>query len=183
MFKTNFSMKSFTGILGSTLIALMFVTSTDAVAQTESVVVQVAFVAPVILDPETNALEYGSLDDAMAVGEQVIVDPDNSVTDAGANVVGSPPLSAKLNVTTTPSRPINILVDTIAPGSHYTLGTFLCDYNGPGESGPCEGPGGLSIPSSNAGPTEIRIGATLTALATVTAGNFNGTFNVTVTYE
>ena len=182
MFKTNFSMKSFTGILGSTLIALMFVTSTDAVAQTESVVVPVAFVAPVILDPENNALEYGSLDDAMGVGEQVIVNPDNSTSDPATNIVGGTQASAKLDVTTTPGRPINILVDLIAPGAHYTLGTFLCDYNGPGDSGPCESPG-LTVPLSVAGPTEIRVGATLTALATVTAGDFNGTFNVTVAYE
>ncbi len=182
MFKTNFSMKSFTGILGSTLIALMFVTSTDAVAQTESVVVQVAFVAPVILDPETNALEYGSLDDAMLVGETVTVNPDNSTADPQVNSVGGTQASAKLDVTTTPLRPINIRVDTVVPGAHYTLGTWLCDYNTGGQ-GACEGPGGLSIPSSSPGPIEIRVGATLTALATVTAGDFNGTFNVTVTYE
>ncbi len=179
MFKSKIFVMSFVAVLGSALFGLMLSNSSNA-ANPESVVVQVAFVAPIIVDPEDNALEFGSLDEAMLVGETVTVNPDNSFSDPQSNIVGGTQASAKLDATATPGRPINILVDLVSPGAHYTLATWLCDYDGGGQ-GACD-IGGLSA-TSVASPTQIRIGATLTALATVTAGDFNGTFNVTVSYE
>jgi len=168
------------GASGSALIGLMLATSVDA-ANPEPIVVQVAFVAPITIT-ETNPLEFGSLDVAMGIGEQVIIGPDNSLSDTGANVLGGTQAAATANVVATPGRAINILVDavTVPPGVGYFLTAWLCDYDG-GTIGACDG-AGLSETSA-AGTRVVRVGVTLESDVAPTAGNQDGSFNLTVAYE
>jgi hypothetical protein len=179
MLKSKFLLTSFAAGLGSTLIGLMFATSASAQV-TEPVDVQVAFVAPITIT-ETNPLEFGSLDVAMGVGEQVIIATDNTPTDAAANIVGGVQASAKLTVTATGGRPINILVDTVGDGVFYNLTAWRCDYNGAAD-GACDGLG-LSQISFGGGSAQVRVGATLTSLGGAGAGDDDGSFNLTVAYE
>ena len=178
MFKTKILVTSFVAVLGSALIGLMLSNSSKA-ANPEAIVVQVAFVAPISIT-ETNLLEFGSLDVAMGAGEQVIIAPDNSVTDASSNVIGGTQASAKADVIATPGRPINVLVDNVTNGADYTLITWMCDYNA-GVDAVCDGVG-MST-TSVAGPTEVRIGVTLDGNGGATAGDDNGSFDLTVAYE
>ncbi len=181
MFKSKIFLMSFVAVLGSALIDLMLSTKTDA-ANPEQVVVQVAFVAPITVTAETSALQFGSLDVAMLATETVTINPDDTFSEAPAGgVVGGTQASGKVNATATALRPINILVDTITPGSaQYTLTAFICDYNA-GADVACDGLG-MST-TSVGGATEIRIGATLTAAGGAAAGDDDGTFEVTVAYE
>lgn len=178
MIKTKIFLMSFVAIVGSALIGLMLSTKTDA-ANPEAIVVQVAFVAPISIT-ETNQLEFGSLDVAMLATETVIIAPDNSVTDAFSNVVGGTQASAKADAIATPGRPINVLVDNVTNGADYALATWICDYNA-GADVACDG-AGMST-TSVAGPTEIRVGVTLTGNGGATAGDDNGSFDLTVAYE
>ena len=119
----------------------------------------------------------------MLATETVTVNPDDTFSEAPAGgFLGGVRASGKVNATATPGRPINILVDTITPGSaQYTLTTFICDYDG-GPDLPCDG-AGMSTTSAVAPPNEIRIGATLVAAGGAAAGDDDGTFEVTVAYE
>lgn len=181
IFKTKIFLLSFVAVLGSALIGLMLSTKTDA-ANPEPITVQVAFVAPISIT-ETNELEFGSVDVAMGAGDTVTINPDNTFSEIPVGgVVGGVQASAKANAIATPGRPINILVDTVTNGADYTLATWICDYNA-GVDGACDvGAGGLSA-TSVAGPTEIRVGATLTAAGGATAGDDPGAFELTVAYE
>ena len=69
---------------------------------------------------------------------------------------------------------------SVSVPNHYTLGTWLCDYNGSGATA-CFTPGWST--TSGAGPLEIRIGATMTGLGGAIAGDDDATFNLTVAYE
>ncbi len=178
MFRTDSRMRNFGILLGSALIGLMFATSVDAV-NPEPVVVQVAFVAPISIT-ETNPLEFGSLDVAMLSGHTVTINPDGTFSESNANVIGGTQDSAKLNTTATLGRPINILVNNVTNGAFYTLATWICDYDG-GADGPCDG-AGLST-TSGAAAREVRVGVTLTGLGSATAGDDNGSFDLTVAYE
>ncbi len=178
MFKSKIFLMSFAAVLGSALLGLMLSNSTDA-ANPEPVVVQVAFVAPISIT-ETNLLEFGSLDVAMAATETVTVSPDNSTADPFVNIIGGTQASAKLDTVATPGRPINILVDTVTAGTYYTLATWMCDYNA-GVDAACDG-AGMSTTSA-AGTIEVRVGVQLTGLGGAVAGDDDGTFEVTVAYE
>ena len=179
MLKRKFFLTSFVAVLGSALISLMLSNSSNAL-NPENVVVQVAFVAPILIT-ETNELEFGSIDVAMAGGDTVTINPDDTFSESAANVVGGTQASAKLDVTVTPGRLINILVDTVIDGADYTLSAWTCDY----ASGPdlaCDG-AGMSA-TSVAGPTSVvRVGAMMTGAGGATAGDDNGSFNVTVAYQ
>ncbi len=175
---TQYSMNRFLVILGSTLSGLMFATSLDA-ANPEVVVVEVTFVGAITIST-TNPLQFGSLDVTMLVSETVVMNTDNSFTDSNSNVLGGTQGSADLTITSTPSVSINILADNVSlpGGADYTLDTFICSYEGAGDTG-CSG--GFNVTSVASGA--LRVGATLTGLGTVTAGNQDGSFDVTVTYQ
>ena len=156
MFKRKIFLMSFVAVLGSALIGLMLSNSSNA-ANPEPIVVQVAFVAPITITASTPLL-FGSLDQATAIGETVDIATNSAVTESVANiVVGGVPAAATANTVATPGRPINILVDNVSIPNHYTLDTWLCDYNLVGTGGCDVIAGGLSV-TSLAGPTEIRIG-------------------------
>ena len=180
MVKTKIFLMSFVAVLGSALIGLMLSTKTDA-ANPEIVTVQVAFVAPISMGVEKNPLQFGSLDVAMLATETVTINTNGTFSEAPAGgVVGGVQDSAKIDALSTPGRPINILVDLVVDGGDYALTLFRCDYDG-GADLPCEG-GGMSE-TSVASPTEIRVGATLTANGGATEGDDPGSFRLTVSYE
>ena len=172
-------MKRLLAILGSGLIGLMFSTGAYA-ANPEPVTVEVQFAAPITI-LETNALQFGVLDVNLAIAEEVIIAPDSSLTDLGGNVIGPTPAAATFDVIATPGRAINILVDTVTTGTGYSLGAWQCDYGAVPAAGACDG-AGLSE-TSEAGPTELRVGVTLTGDAAPVLGNQDGSFNLTVAYQ
>ena len=175
--KNKFSMKKFAALLGSVLIGLIFATSAGA-ANPEPVTVEVEFVDPITIT-ETNALQFGLLDVSLGVA-LVIIDPDGTLTDAGSNVLGGTQAAAALTVVGTAGLPINILVDNIVPNTGYTLGTFVCNYNGGSDTG-CQG-AGLDVASS-ASSAPLLVGATLTGIGGAGVGASNGSFDVTVIYQ
>jgi hypothetical protein len=164
---------------GSALLGLMLATVANA-ANPEPVVVEVEWAAAITIS-ETNALQFGLLDSAMADTETVIIAPDSTVTDASSNVAGGTQAAATFDTTAVPSKGITILVDNIGNGTYYTLGTFMCDYNA-GADGACDG-GGMSE-TSVSGSTEVRVGATLTKNAVPAVdGADNGSFDLTISYQ
>ena len=171
-------MKGFFAVTGSALLGLTIATVARA-ANPEPVVVEVEWVAAITI-AETNALQYGLLDVAMANGETVVIAPDGTVTDAASNVTGGTQAAATFNTTAAPSKAITILVDSVTPGTYYTLGTFMCDYNA-GTDAACDGTG-MSATSA-AGTIEVRVGATLTGAGSAVAGADNGSFNLTISYQ
>ena len=177
MFKTNNWMKSFVAILGSTLVGLML--AADAAAENpEPVTVEVTFVDPITIT-EVSALQYGLLDQLLAGAETVVIAPDSSLTDLSGRVVGGTQAAADLTVTATELTTINILVDNIVNGTGYTLATFMCDYN-TGADTACDG-AGFNV-TSIASAT-LRVGVTLTGDGLAVAGEANGSFDVTVSYQ
>ncbi len=179
MLKSKFLLMRFVAVLGSTLIGLMFAISASA-AVPEPVVVQVAFVAPIAIT-ETNQLEFGSLDVAMAFNDTVTINLDNSFSEVPVGgVVGGTQASAKLDIDATGGRPIKVSVSAFTNGADYTLGTWVCDYNGL-SSGDCIA--GISVISFGPGTAEVRVGVTLTAAGGATAGDDPGSFDLLVAYE
>ena len=180
MFKTKIFLMSVVAILGSALIGLMLSNRTDA-ANPEPVVVQVAFVAPILIT-ETNPLEFGTIDVAFAAGNTIAIATDDTPTEVPVGrILGGTQASAKLGVTVTPFRPINILVTPGAPGIGYTIGSWTCDYDITGPAA-CVAPGLLA--TSVAGPgSVVRVGATITGNGFAVVGDQNSSFTLTVSYE
>jgi hypothetical protein len=171
---------SFVAISGCALFGLLFATNADA-QTTQNVAVEVTFVAAVTVAVPTNELQFGLIDVLMPVGETLTIAPDNALSGDTANSVGGTQGSADLDVTATAGVNINILVDNVSipVGSDYTLGAWICDYNN-GADLTCDG-GGMS--ETSAASAVLRVGVTLTALGTASAGNQDATFDVTVTYQ
>lgn len=163
---------------GFMAVALMPAPIADA-ANPEPVTVGMSFIDPVSVTV-TNSLQFGFLDVNMGSGETVIISPDDSVTDSFGNVVGGTQAAAKLTVTASPSLPITILVDNVTSGTGYALSSILCNYNGAGSDTACTGSG---YSETSATTATLRIGATLTANASISAGPDNSSFDVTVNYQ
>ncbi|MDX1405509.1 MAG: DUF4402 domain-containing protein [Woeseiaceae bacterium] len=177
--KSKGFLKSIAAVAGSALLGLT-VAKVAVAANPEPVVVEVEWVAAITI-AETNPLQFGLLDVAMADTETVVIATDGGVTDANNNVTGGTQAAATFNTTAAPGKAITILVDNIGNGTYYTLGSFTCDYDGD-TAGACDG-GGLSE-TSVAGSIEVRVGATLTKNSTpAVAGADNGSFDLTITYQ
>ena len=171
---------SLLAVSGFALIGLLFATNVDA--QTENVAVEVTFVA-VITIVEDFPLRFGLIDVAIPGGNTLIIAPNDALTGTGtAFSVGGTQEAADLTITATAGAGINILIDSVVlpGGADYSLGAWLCDYEA-GADLPCDGVG-LDIASAVA-TGALRVGVTLTAIAGATAGNQDGTFDVTVTYQ
>ena len=170
-------MKRFAAILGSALTGLMLATSVYAAV--EPVTAEVTFAGPISIAPQ-NQLQFGVLDEALNT-EVITIDTLDNVTGSGIGfIIGGTQLAADLEITATDSVTFSILVDLISPGTGYTLDTFVCSYEG-GPETDCDGPGTYQ-PTSVAIGT-LKIGATLTGNTFATAGNADGSFNVTVIYQ
>ncbi len=145
----------------------------------EPVDVTVTFVDAITIT-EVNALDFGLLDALMANGEAVVIDTADAVTDNDTNVVGGTQEAAEVTITATSGVAVTVLVNNVTNGTHYTLGTFVCTYDGGGESA-CDGAGqgNTSVASAT-----VLVGATLTRNAVaMTAGADNGSFDINMTYD
>jgi hypothetical protein len=163
-------------IAGSALMGLTIASGVNA-ANPESVVAQVTFANPITIT-ENNSLQWGTLDHNLAT-ETITIAPDSTVSGTGtAFVIGATPAAASLTVGATAGG-ITILVDTIVSGAGYSLGTFMCNYNG-GTDTACDGSG---YNETGVASATLLIGATLTGDDTAVPGAANGSFEVTVTYQ
>lgn len=170
--------REFMAVVASALLGLTIATVASA-ANPEPVTVEVEWAAAITIS-ETNALQFGLLDSAMLATQTVVIAPDSTVTDTNNNVIGGTQAAARFDTTATPTKSINILVDNVTNGTYYTLGGWMCDYNG-GADAACDG-AGMSA-TSVAGSIEVRVGATLTALGSAADGADNGSFDITITYQ
>ena len=179
MLKSKFLLMRFVAVLGSTLIGLMFAISASA-ANPESVVVEVEFFAPISIT-EQQQLRFGLIDVVtFSAAETVTINTDSSFLDPNLNVVGGVKTAADMEVTAAAGKAITILVDNISSNTGYTVGSFICDYAGNGD-GACDGAGPLS--ETSAATAELLVGATITYAATPIAGQFFGSFDITITYD
>jgi len=176
--KTSNGMKRFGVIAGSALVGLMLVTVSRAAV--ENVVAEVTF-ADLITLAEQNPLQFGVLDEALALAETVIISPDAppTVTDAGSNILGGTQAAADITVTATASQTLSIQVSNITNNTGYTLGSFTCSYNDLANTACQAAP---YTPTSIASAT-LLVGATLTGDGNAVPGTVNGSFDVTVTYQ
>jgi len=173
--KTSNWMKRLAVVAGSALMGLTL--TIGAYAAVEPVVAQVTF-ANVITINEVNSLQYGTLDQNLNL-ETIIIDPDSTVGGTGtAFVIGATPAAANLTVASSVAG-ITILVDTIVSGAGYTLGTFMCNYDG-GADTACDGAGYTATAVASA---TLLVGATLTGDNSAVPGAADGSFNVTVIYQ
>ncbi len=156
----------------------MLLPASFAAANPVTVPVQVTFVDPIAIN-QVNPLEFGSLDQNLATSESVTVAPDSTVTDPADRVEAGPQAAASLTVSATPGRAITIRVDSVDPGAGYSLSNFRCNYNS-GTDAACDGSG---YPETSTASGTLLVGATLTGDGTATAGDADGSFDVTVTYQ
>ena len=171
-------MKKILAILGSSLVGLMLSTVTYA-TNPEPVVVGVEFVAPLTISETTN-LEFGLLDLNMIASETVVIAPGGGLTDAAGRVVGGTQTAATFDTQGAAGKPITIRVTSPSAGAFYTLGTWTCDYNG-GTIGDCFA--GIAATTVGGAGIVVRVGVTLTGLGGATAGEVNGNFDLTITYD
>lgn len=176
MFRTSIQGQKAAGL---SALALLLVMGSAGAANPEPVTAEVEFVDPITIT-ETNALQFGLLDQNLASAETVIIAPGGTVTDAGGNVQGGTQAAANLTVTSTAAQSVTILVDNIVNGVGYALSSFQCDYNTGAASGACDGSG---LTATSAASAALLIGATLTGDGLSAPGAANGSFDVTVTYQ
>ena len=175
---TNIWMKKFLAIIGSALMGLMFATVADAAVET--VTAEVEFATPVSIAP-VNQLQFGILDVGLLGSESITIAPDDTVTGDTGRVTGGTQAAADLTITATALVTLTIVVGNIVNNTGYTLGTFMCNYDGAGSDTACDGAG---YTDSAAGATgTLLIGATLSGTGGAGAGTFNGSFDVTVLYQ
>jgi hypothetical protein len=178
MFNFNQS-KKILAIVGCAVAGLLSFSS--AHAATESVTAEVVFVTPISITP-VNQLQYGVLDAALAVGETIVLNPDNSLGGSGlARILGAPPAAADLDITADAGLDITILIDNPSFGVGYSLINFLCTYDAVVDTA-CDGVG-LGTTSSALGTAALTIGATLLGDGLAVPGNADGSFDVTVLYQ
>ena len=171
-------MKSFLVILGSAVFGLMIASIADA-ANPEQVPVEVEFVSPITITQDSE-LKFGLLDVNLAGGETVVIAPDGSVTDASSRVVGGTQVAADLTVTATAAKSITILVDNVSAATGYTLGTWMCNYEGAGADSACDGAG---YSATTVAIATLKVGVTLMGNGSAVVGVDNSTFDVTITYQ
>ena len=165
-------------VIASTVASALVLSSANA-ANPEPVTAEVTFVDPITIS-ETNALQFGLLDQNLADAETIVIATDGTVTDATSRVQGGSQAAANLTVGASAGQGITILVDNVTNGTGYTLGSFQCDYNDGSASGACDGSG---LSASAVSSATLLIGATLTGDGLAAAGAADGSFDVTVTYQ
>jgi hypothetical protein len=165
-------------ILKSLFSILLLYGSVSVHAATLSVTAEVEFVAPLALSTNNN-LQFGMISTDIANAETLVLSSASSLTDSANRSVGGTIAAASVALTASASKSIAIQVSSISPGTGYTLGSFVCAYNGGSESD-CQS-SALSVTS--AASANVLIGATLTGDGNDVAGTSNGTFNVSVSYQ
>ncbi len=172
---TNIWMKKFLAILGSALMGTML--ANVSYATLEVATAEVTFAGPISITP-VNQLQFGVLDVALNL-ETIIIATDDGVSGTGtALILGGTQLAADLTIAATAGPTISILVDNPLPGTGYTLGTFRCKY-GAGADTACD----PAYTATAVASAALKIGATLTGTNSASAGNADGTFDVTIVYQ
>lgn len=180
MFNFNQS-KKFLAIVGCAFAGLLSFSGAQAL-NPETVTAEVAFVAPITISTTTN-LQYGALDVLMALGHTIVITPGVGVFDSNGNIVGGIQGPAELSVTATVLQPITILVDgETNAGGAYNLSLFTCDYDSSGAA-PCTTALPLNTTSAAVATTNLFVGATLTGTGGAVAGTFDGSVDVTISYQ
>ncbi len=174
---TKIWMRKSLAILGSAVMGTML--ATTAYATVESVTAEVTFAGPISFSP-VNQLQFGVIDEALNLEVITINTADGVSGDGVPLMIQGTPLAADLTITATAGPTLSILVDAIVPGAGYGLTLFRCKYAAEGEAA-CD-VGGYTATAVGASAT-LKIGATLTGDNTATAGNADGSFDVTVTYQ
>ena len=169
-------MKRFAAVAGSALVGLIFATGANAAP--EQVPVEVTFVAAIGI-AEDSTLQFGLLDVGLLGTESITIAPNDSVTGDTARVLGGSQTAADLTITATAGVTINIDVDVVSTGTGYTLGTWMCEYDVLSSTA-CDG-AGWNVTSVATGA--LRVGVTLSGDGTAVAGNQDGVFDVTVSYQ
>ena len=154
------------------VMALLFPAGPSA-ASSKTIPVRVTFVDTIAISKD-NDLQLGSANQNLANLESVTV-----VTDPADSVEGGPQVAASLSVTTSPWKPITILVDAIRLGPGHALATFICKY-GAGKETACDG---ASYSETTVESATLLVGVTLARNGTSVPGMANGSFNVTVVYQ
>ena len=173
---TNILMKRFAAILGSALMGMML--ANVSYATLEVATAEVEFASPISIAP-ANQLQFGVLDVALNT-QTIIIATDDGVSGNGTGfILGGTRLAADLTITATAGPLLSILVNNILPGAGYTLTAFICKYAAEADTA-CD-VGGYTATAVASGT--LKIGATLTGDGSATAGNRDGTFDVTVTYQ
>ncbi len=169
-------MKKFLAILGSALMGTML--ATVAYAAQTTVTAEVEFANPVSIGAVT-ALQFGVLDVNLLSTESITIGTDGVPAGDIARIAGGTQVAADLTIDATAGPTLSILIDNIInAGVGYTLGTFVCNYNG-GTDTACN-----SYNPTLIGSASLLIGATLTGtVAGASVGTFNGSFDVTVLYQ
>ncbi len=181
--KTSNWMKRSAAIGGSALMGLTLTIGANA-ANPEVVTVDVTWAAPIVIAPVSN-LRFGLLDLGMAENDTVTILTTGGYSESVANtVVGGTIAPAELTITVANTTPISILVDTIGSGTYYTVGTFLCRYEGAADVA-CDSAYNVTSSASSGTGDTLEIGAVLTKNSTIPAiaGDDDTTFEVTVTFQ
>jgi hypothetical protein len=164
-------------ILGSALIGVMLVTGADA-NNPEPVTVGMDFVDPISITP-VNQLQFGVIDEALNL-ETIIIATNDGVSGTGTGLmIQGTPLAADMTIAATAGPTISILVDNPLPGTGYTLTAFICKYGAGGDTA-CDSGGYTATAVAS---TTLKIGATLTGTNSASAGNADGSFDVTIVYQ
>ncbi len=176
---TNIWTKKYAAILGSALMGTMLATA--AYAAKEAVTAEVEFAVPVSIAP-INQLQFGVLDVGLLSTESITIAPDGGVSGDLGRITGGVQAPADLLITAEATVVVSIVVDNIIEtGVGYTLGAFICNYDG-GTDTACDGAGYTD--SGAGGTATLLIGATLAGtVAGASVGTFDGSFDVTILYQ
>jgi hypothetical protein len=147
---------------------------------TETVEVGVEFVEPIAIT-ENVRLNFGFIDVAFSNTDTMTIAPDSSLTDPGLlKVGGGAATAANLTVDATAGQQMDVFVDNVTDGADYDLSAFLCSYDG-GADTTCDGP---ALTVTSVATATLLIGATIDGTgAGATAGNQDGSFDVTISYQ
>ncbi len=172
----NIWMKKVLAVIGSALMSLMI--ANVAYAAVQNIIAEVEFADPVSITVPV-ALQFGILDVGLLGSETIIIAPDSTVTGDIARITGGTQAASSMTVTATPATPLSIQVGNITNNTGYTLGTFMCKYNG-GTDTACQAAPYLLTSVASA---PLLIGATLFGTGFAGVGTFDGSFDVTVAYQ
>lgn len=157
-----------------------------------SVPAHARILTPITLTLANSGLDFGDIAVGGTAGTVQLAPATDTRTPAGAGVTvlaGSPFNSAQLTVAgqrnyaytiTLPATPVT-LTHTVTPANTMTVTAFTAAIGAAALTAPFTG----LLPNTGAGPytQTFKVGGTLNVNANQLAGDYNGTFSVTVAYN